>query len=122
MRNNARLVTFVKQATDAFFSTLTVIERQFVDPHRDKSVCDFGSHVTCELHRVLERILTVFHRVHDALMEVTRDPLYQIFAEVALDRISAHRQRKTGSLVPPFTEIEDLVHPELFIKKLAFVN
>src|SRR5262249_41466038 len=47
---------------------------------------------------------------------------HQVGAEVTPDHVSTHGQRQSCFLMPPFTQINDLVQTQRLIEKLPFVD
>src|SRR5881398_1640247 len=47
----------------------------------------------------------------------------RLFAKLTSYDVAAHRQRQTaGVLMPPLTQIENFVQPEILIEELSFMN
>src|SRR2546423_1428362 len=117
----AALSPLVQEALDGPTPAIRVVERELVDPHRDEAVGQLRVHVARELHGVGERVAPVVERVAYGLVQVCGDASDGLRAEFASDTVSAHRQRQVCPLLPPLSEVYDLVQPELLVEELPLV-
>src|SRR5881394_154454 len=123
VRNYSAFVAFGEQTPNRFAAAVGVIERQFIHPHRDEAIGQFGIHVPSKLERVLQSIFAIIKREANALAQQRGDFTDGWFAQSTANGIPAHRQWQTIRVfVPPLTEVEHFMQPVSLIKELALMN
>ena len=70
VRDDAGLVAFGEEAFDGFAAAIAVVEREVIDPHRDKAVCESGLHIACELHCIRQSVFAVVQRIDNRSVEM----------------------------------------------------
>src|SRR5215813_5771124 len=120
--NHAFAETLIQHQLHRLTVSIRVAESAVVDPHLDETISRLDRHVARELHRVVQSVLPVVHRKLNAAAEPTRNFTLKLRAEVALDRVAAHRQRQSGLLLPPRAEVNNLAQTALVIGQLTLVD
>src|SRR5207253_343661 len=115
-------VGFLQQLANGLPSFGSVVECEFVHVHADESIDVLRVQTPGELDRVRHRFFAMIQAILNAVADVLRDPFDQLRSQAALDDVAAKRQRKSGLLQPPLTEIDNLVKTHLAICELSFVN
>src|SRR5207248_8391665 len=97
-----------EQTPDRGTATLTVIKREIVDIHADKTIGPRAIEAATKLHRVLHCLVSMLEAECNTVVQQPRQRIDVCGAQVAFDDVAAERQRQAaGAIGPPFPEVDD---------------
>src|SRR5437773_10562126 len=100
---------FFKDPADGLAALDAIVESEIIHIHSDEAIDLVYIQAAGKLNGVIRGFLTMIESVLDAFANILSDLLHHRAAEIALDDIAAERKRQTGALLPPFTQIQDLM-------------
>src|SRR5439155_8358637 len=115
-------MSLTKKSADGLAALSAVIEREVIDVHADEAVGTAGVEHARELHRIRQRFIPMIESVLNAFLDVFGNALDRLLTEIALDDVATERQRQSGLLLPPFTEVEHFMKSHLTVRQLAFMD
>ena len=122
MRNDFRLVSAIEQQFDRFPTPFSEIERPVVDVHPDELVRLTAIEITPELQGIRQCFSPIVECILNALFEQYRDLFHRLSSEIAANGVSTERQRQSGILHPPLSQIHDQMQSVILVRQLPFVN
>ena len=103
------LMAHIQQELNGPTFGLAIIEGPIIDVHSHKFVGHFLFHVSGKLHGVVEGFITMFQGILNTFPESIGNLRNQLCPQILAYDIAPQGQRKLGFLVPPFSQINDLV-------------